>query len=384
MSKPIFSGVDGRNNPWLDLVRSIAILLVLFRHGERALYVQGGAQGFFQTIFTNGWVGVDLFFVLSGYLISRHLLRAGINSDNFRFGRYLVMRVLRIVPAYYAVLFLVAAGAFPFFGVASDMLGVRVAYHMLFLQDYLPSNINVVFWSLGVEEKFYLLAPVLIFALVRCRSDKTKAALLLLCFALPIGLRTAAFLRLDEAIDYPTFFRMFRSPFHLTLEGLIVGVGIAVAQHANVLQQSRRSGLLVLFGGLAVFGAWLGSSDFMAVISGVDVMTQPVVIALLGGVVVLGAVQLGGTPMPLRQPFQFLSRLSYSLYLVHFPLIPLAMNITGAVGALGFWVCYFAISLGVALCLHFVVERPFLRCKDRIAARQAGYTRDVPIARSAM
>jgi peptidoglycan/LPS O-acetylase OafA/YrhL len=384
MSGPAFSHVDGRNNPWLDLVRSIAILLVLFRHGERGIFVEGGGQGFVQTIFTNGWVGVDLFFVLSGYLISRHLLRADIGSDNFRFGRYLVMRMLRIVPAYYAVLFFVAAGAFPLFSVASDMLGVRIVYHMLFLQDYLPSNINVVFWSLGVEEKFYLLAPILIFVLVRCRSNKIKAALLVLCFALPICLRTAAFLRLDEAIDYPTFFRMFRSPFHMTLEGLIVGVGIAVAQHANVLQQSRRSGLLVLLGGLAVFCAWLGSSDFMAEISAVDAITQPAVIALLGGVVVLGAVQLGGTPMPLRQPFQFLSRLSYSLYLVHFPLIPLAMSMKGAAGAMGFWICYFGVSLSVALLFHLVVEQPFLRWKDRIAERQATYTQDVPIARSAM
>jgi peptidoglycan/LPS O-acetylase OafA/YrhL len=385
MSRPVLSGADGRNNPWLDLVRSIAILLVLFRHGERALAAQGvDKQGFFQTIFTNGWVGVDLFFVLSGYLIARHLLRAGISSDDFRFGRYLAMRILRIVPAYYAVLFLVVAGAFPFFAVSPDMLGVRTAYHLLFLQDYLPSNINVVFWSLGVEEKFYLLAPVLIFALVRCRSDKAKAALLLLCFALPIGLRTVTFLRLDAGIDYPAFFRIFRSPFHMTLDGLVVGVAVAMAQHARVLQQSRDGGLLMLFGGIAVLCAWLGSSDFMATISAVDAIAQPVAIAVLGGVAVLGAVQLAGTPMPLRQPFQFVSRLSYSLYLIHFPLIPLAMAVAGATRPLGFWVCYFGLSLSAALLLHVVVERPFLRWKDRIAARQTRYTRDVPIARSGM
>ena len=88
---------DGRNNPWLDLVRSIAILLVLFRHGERALNaVTEGPQSFLQTIAMNGWVGVDLFFVLSGYLIARHLLRAGLGTVDFRLGRYIALRALRI------------------------------------------------------------------------------------------------------------------------------------------------------------------------------------------------------------------------------------------------------------------------------------------------
>jgi peptidoglycan/LPS O-acetylase OafA/YrhL len=378
MSKPVLSSMDGRNNPWLDLVRSIAILLVLLRHGERALYAQGGAQGFLQTIFTNGWVGVDLFFVLSGYLISRHVLRASVGVDNFHYGRYFAMRLLRILPAYYAVLFLVVMGAFPFFRVAPDELGLRIAYHLLFLQDYLPANINVVFWSLGVEEKFYLLAPVLIFAILHCRSNKTKASLLLLCFALPICLRTAAFLRLDDGIDYSTFFRIFRSPFHMTLEGLVVGVGIAVAQHAHCFQQSPRNGLLLLFGGMAVLFAWLGSSDFMATIGALDAIAQPVAVAVLAGAMVLGAVQLAGTPMPLSRVFQFLSRLSYSLYLIHFPLIPLAMTVAGAGQPLDFWAFYFGVSLSAALLLHILVERPFLGWKDRIAARQP--TRPLPAA----
>ena len=108
----------------------------------------------------NGWVGVDLFFVLSGFLISKHLLAQRETSKGLALGPYLVKRALRIVPAYYAVLLVVAAGLVPLYAVPQEALALRLGYHALFLQDYLPANIVVVFWSLGVEEKFYLLAPL--------------------------------------------------------------------------------------------------------------------------------------------------------------------------------------------------------------------------------
>ena len=359
---------SGRNNPWLDLVRSAAIVLVLMRHGERALLHASNSseQSFLHTICLNGWVGVDLFFVLSGYLIARHLLRSGVGSGHFQIGRYFAMRVLRIVPAYYAVLALAVAGAFPLFQIAPELLPLRVGYHLLFFQDYLPSDINVVFWSLGVEEKFYLLAPLLIFLLLRCKACWLKAALLLLCFALPVGLRTVAYLRLNEALDYPEFWRLFRSPFHMTLEGLVIGVGIAIAQHAGFVRQSSKMGLAMLAAGAVAFGAWLASHDFMAVLDLRDASVQPALIAMLSGVITLGAVQLAGTPMPLTHPFQLLSKLSYSLYLIHFPLIPLVVAVTAAHGAAVFWLCYLGISLCGSILLHAAVERPFLRLKDRL------------------
>ena len=66
------------------------------------------------------------------------------------------------MPAYYAVLLIVAFGLVSFYPVPAENWGFRLAYHLLFLQDYLPADFNVVFWSLGVEEKFYLLAPFLV------------------------------------------------------------------------------------------------------------------------------------------------------------------------------------------------------------------------------
>jgi peptidoglycan/LPS O-acetylase OafA/YrhL len=363
-------GGDGRNNPWLDLVRALAILLVLFRHGERALQAKAaGSEGMLQTLFLNGWIGVDLFFVLSGYLIARHLLRAGIGSPEFGFGRYVAMRALRILPAYYAVLVLTAAGAFPLFPVSGEWLELRFAYHLMFLQDYLPSDINVVFWSLGVEEKFYLLAPLLILMLLRCRSARVRIALLVSLCVLPMMVRTAIFHLDVDGMDYPEFWRTYRSPFHMALEGLIAGVAIALAQHAGAIRQARRIGSCVLAGSILVLLIWSGSHDFMAELGAADVTLQPALIALLAGAITLGGVQLAGTPMPLARPIQALARLSYSLYLIHYPLIPLVLALTLSHGAAAFWSVYLVVSLIAALLVHLAVERPFLVWKDEIAKR---------------
>ena len=363
-------GGDGRTNPWLDLVRSLAIALVLFRHGERALYTEtGGSQGFVQTIFMNGWIGVDLFFVLSGYLISRHLLRAGIGSDGFSWARYAAMRALRILPAYYAVLLLTAAGAFPLFDVPDHALGLRIAYHLLFLQDYLPSDINVVFWSLGVEEKFYLCAPLLILALLRVQSARSRQALLLLLFLLPTLCRIAVFMAAADGYDYPEFWRTFRSPFHMALEGLLAGVAIALAEQAGLVRQAKRVGAAMLAGSILALAIWTATHDFMASIDAADILSQPPLIALAAGAITLGGVQLAGTRMPLARPIQAVARLSYSLYLIHFPLIPLVMAVALPLGPLAFWTFYLGVSFLAALLLHIAVERPFLLWKDRIAGR---------------
>ncbi len=364
------SGADGIN-PWLDLVRSIAILLVLLRHGARALHPSSGEpRGFVETIFINGWVGVDLFFVLSGYLIAAHLIKRGIGSGAFSMGRYLAMRGLRILPAYLTVLGLIVAGGFPLYVVAPDALTTRIAYHLLFLQDYLPSNINTVFWSLGVEEKFYLLAPLLILVLLRARTVRLRALLLITAFSLPLAFRAALWDRWHEPIQYVAFFQWFRSPFHMALEGLVVGVAIAMAQNSGLIRESRGAGLAIFSASLAVLALWLGSHDFMAAIGLFDALAQPPLLALLAGGMTLGAVQLARTPMPLTPPIRGLSRLSYSLYLVHFPLIPLILHLTASRGAPVFWACYLAASFAAAFSLYLVIERPFLLLKDRIGRKQ--------------
>ena len=362
--------LNPRINPWLDLVRSLAILLVLFRHGEQALANAGREpSGFLDVFFRNGWIGVDLFFVLSGYLIARHLISAGVDSGRFSLSRYLATRGLRIIPAYFAVIALILVGAFPLYVIPSDLLLFRVIYHAFFMQDYLPSNINVVFWSLGVEEKFYLLAPLLLLGLLRLRSRALQGMLLLALFLIPVVCRAESFLRAPAGLEYVQFFYIFRSPFHMTLEGLMVGVALAVAQHAGLIRTSRRAGFVIMFLSIAVLFTWLASHDFMAELGAFDAIVQPSLIALLAGLLTLGAIQLGKTRMPFARPVNMLARLSYSLYLIHFPLIPFVVAVAAPKGVMVFWAFYLISSMLAAFLLYLLVERPFLLLKDRISDR---------------
>ncbi len=157
------------DNPWLDLLRTFAILLVLARHAPRQINAEP-AVSWWEKATLNGWMGVDLFFVLSGYLVTSGLFRELRANGKINIAKYATRRILRIVPAYYFVLLLVITGYFPFFPVSSENLVVRIGYHILFLQDYFPSDINIVFWSLGVEAKFYAIIPLLLLFVLSLRT----------------------------------------------------------------------------------------------------------------------------------------------------------------------------------------------------------------------
>ena len=179
--------------PELDGLRGLAILLVILCHyvGNPNHAPLGYWPHRFLAAFTVGWSGVDLFFVLSGFLIGGILLDAR-NSPRY-FRAFYMRRVFRILPIYYLWTLLFAAtviAALVFFpgrlGVASSDL-LRVPVQLLFLQNIYPGMSHfmwtwfAVTWSLAVEEQFYLLAPPLIRYLSR------PALVRLLAFALFIA-----------------------------------------------------------------------------------------------------------------------------------------------------------------------------------------------------
>jgi peptidoglycan/LPS O-acetylase OafA/YrhL len=374
----------------LDGVRAIAILLVLFRHAAqalreppRALWPIGGWDA--ATVALNGWTGVDLFFVLSGFLITHHVCRRypqGLAGSDLT--DYFKRRVLRIVPAYYAVLLAAVIGLFPYYQVAAEGLGQRVAYHLLFLQDYLASNIVVVFWSLGVEEKFYLLAPVLLTAVFALRSRRLQYASVATLMALPLLLRALTEIAQPGVDDYARFFAIFRSPFHLSFDGLATGMLCALFYRDRELlawtRGPRAAQLLYWSGGAGV--VWLlGRRVLLDEVGLFDKLVLQSALALAMGAFVL-AVLLGGGPARwLRAHWMMVvSKLSYSLYLVHFALIPLVQHVlhqwprydASAPGLrlLVFLPVFAVVSAAGASLLHYVVEKPFLLIKDRTVAGQ--------------
>ena len=368
--------------PELDGLRGIAVILVLLRHAVRPFLDDGEAPGGLpdsgiSTFMANGWVGVDLFFVLSGFLITHHILKLhDRNQGRWHWKPYLQKRALRILPAYYAVLCLAALGAFPYFDVGSELLGFRVTYHLLVLQDYLPSNIVVAFWSLGVEEKFYLLAPLLILARAGSQSLLGKSSIVVLLLLLGVAFRVHAAMNSSGIDSYDPFFFAFRSPFHMTMDPILLGVLIALVYRSrdrHPALTSRYVAGIAFWAGALLFLFLTCSHEMMRDITWWDKTLQPTAIAFSFAAITYGLVFGGGPASFFRATFLFITaRISYSLYLIHMPLVPLSLLLADRLFAGNFTVflaLFATISVLCAMLLHFAVEKPFLVLKDRIESK---------------
>jgi peptidoglycan/LPS O-acetylase OafA/YrhL len=367
--------------PVLDGLRGIAVILVLLRHASNPLWdrsaplvpILGIDAGVFMV---NGWIGVDLFFVLSGFLISHHIIKLNErHGGQWPWKRYLAKRALRIIPAYYAVLFLTVLGAFPFFEISDHHLGFRIGYHLLFLQDYLPANIVVAFWSMGVEEKFYLVAPFLVLAGATRSTLRERITIPLAILVGGVALRVLAMQERPEIVDYEAFFRVFRSPFHLALDPILIGVILAFIYRGRdewPRLTARASAGLVFWAGAVGFVLLTTGGELMAEISWWDKTLQPIAIAAVFGALTFGLLFGGGPSGGFDSALLlFFARISYCLYLVHLPLIPLARKLAGQGDGADpdfalFFAIFSALSILAALLLHYAIEKPFLVLKDRI------------------
>ncbi len=382
--------------PELDGLRALAVLLVVARHATQfkrpgqVLLPLGSWDAV--TPLVNGWMGVDLFFVLSGFLITHHLLRhdpAAFTPDQML--TYLYKRVLRIVPTYYGVLLLVVAGVFPLYPSPAmpqpPITWDVVAYHLLFLQDYFPSTIVVAFWSLGVEEKFYLLLPGVLVGLSRLRTPKARAGALLAAVASVPLLRVAAMVgATGNLTDYNTFFRVVRSPFHLNLDALLVGTLCALLyRHRRELpwMEDRRRIIALGAGGGAVALALLCARPWMERIGWFEGTLLTWLLSLgLGALMLSLLLHRSVLAAPLRwKALHVVSSVSFPLYLIHMVFLfsvnhwlhsfRAYMALPDGAAFLVYLGVYGAVSLTAALVLHYVLEKPFLLLKERLSVAPA-------------
>jgi peptidoglycan/LPS O-acetylase OafA/YrhL len=374
----------------LDGLRALAILLVLSEHVARLLYrgpshpltIFGSEH--VAWFFQNGWVGVDLFFILSGFLITSQLTDPRLKVSEWRgvlLWRYFRRRLFRIVPAYYLVLAVSVVATLQTEGpITSENVKNwlwRIFYHLVFMQDYFPPNFWPVFWSLATEAKFYLIAPFIVMALTRLKP--TECYLWLACIMvglLVIKLMTA--LSMPFVVDESVFFLYFRVKFHMALDSLMAGMAVCFMwQDARVRAFLERPLLAnsMFATGLALFLALtagvmpyyqqqppislFSETGFFSLIA---LAFAAMMLGLLAGCFVSGIFE--------HRALRGVATISYSLYLTHTLFVPLALfvalkwfpltdDVTWLWGA---GLCLLLlITLPVSTWLYYLVERPFIQ-----------------------
>ena len=351
-------------NLGLDILRLVAVVLVLGRH----LYLPKEESPFLKVWQTGGWVGVDLFFVLSGYLVSGLLFREFQRHGTVDLKRFLIRRGFKIYPAFYAMILTTLAVAFV---TGEGLRWNRVAGELLFLQNYLGGLWHHT-WSLAVEEHFYLwIAFLCFFALRRDRLQvgpgnpfRLVPRLFLLTASACLLLRIAT-LFVFESYSH----RAYLFGTHIRIDSLMYGVLLSYGSHFHQLE-SRLAKVntpsLLTAGCLSLCPAFLFPLEIYKAIS-----VFGVILFYLGsGLLVLVALRLRGTRNPLLGVLGTLGASSYSIYLWHLPVLiwgwPLFQKIPGCDGYLAFFCFYMLGSLVFGWLMSKAVEWPMLKLRERL------------------
>lgn len=367
-------GVDPRftdrpRQPGLDLLRALAIIVVVFYHaGIMGFRLPGRVHRF-------GWIGVDLFFVLSGYLIGGQLLAPLARDQQIDLPRFFARRALRIMPAYFVVL-----------GIYFLLPSWREYPEMSPLWKFIASVQNLGLhggtafshaWSLAVEDQFYLLLPIILL-LVR----KSPSARFIIPSVIVIGgILLRAFLAWQNpatdggGVSFRGFQTWIYYPTWTRLDPLVFGVALAAIEKFRPRCWQHLTNLapwlLLPSFALIAYALYLGEGDYLTVTASVwqfplmAIGMAALLVCAVSPQLIFRRAKIPG--------MAFIASIAYSAYLVqklviHFVAQFCATHniaLTSASALVGVEVCVYV----VAAFFFFAIERPFLQLRHRLAPR---------------
>jgi peptidoglycan/LPS O-acetylase OafA/YrhL len=296
--------------PALDGLRGVGCLLIVVYHNFPFLH---------DYLFFS-WLAMDIFFVLSGFLITDILLSTFGEKNYLR--NFYVRRLLRVFPLYYTalVLFLFVLPALFTLPVRIDYFVVNQVYFWTFTQNWLlifhsvPSQAYLNhLWSMGVEEQFYLLWP-LVFALIK--KPKILLTLLVLLLVAFIGLRFWLWTEQIPGMPYYGFYMFTR------IDGICIGCMVALMQRVNTKFLSAYTGLIVSGFAAVNFLFYLINAryhDSFPYLALVGFSTFSMIFGLLVHDIVNRNTRLVTMAFDIGV-LKFLGRISYGTYIFHWPM----------------------------------------------------------------
>ncbi len=354
--------------PQLDILRGIAILLVLGRH-KPLIYLW----------YKLGWTGVDLFFVLSGFLIANLLFGEFRRSGTIDVWRFYLRRAFKIYPGFYL---LIGLTPLLFALTGKEYTGRQILHELLFIQNYCGGLFYRHTWSLAIEEHFYLLLPLLLLALIRNRRGAADPFAALPAFFAVL----AVVLIMARQVTFqclPFMLETHHFPTHLRIDALLFGVLLAyLCTFRRLLDRLGPWQVAVM----AALGVLLVLPAAFLDLASATMNTVGLTGLYLGyGLLMLAVLKI---PVPvqglsrcayrvLAEPVATIGKYSYSIYLWHMGISHWVRQWYQAYCPEGWertseWFVYLIVSLGTGILLAKVVEFPFLRLRDRLYPSRVG------------
>jgi len=334
-----------------------------------------------------GTAGVELFFVLSGFLIGGILIRQVTSSPKYTIahaGSFLVRRWFRTIPAYWFVLtfFLLLYSL-----VDGKPITAQLLSYYLFLQNLNhphPGFFGIA-WSLAVEEWFYLLLPLVVFIVTSLFGGVDKIKLLLITFIFFVF--SCIVYRAFHIQPVPLGFNFdleIRKVVLYRLDAIMYGVLAALLVHKRK-QDSDILYQILFVAGLSISGVLIALALFMGPVYSA---TSPSGYVAFFGVILYAALPCAfALLLPLTSRFRmgnnkavqavtYLSRISYSVYLVHFYMYYLAqfrrVHFGNYFFASLFYLCYLCCVIFIATLIYYLIEKPFLKIRDKYIPLKTG------------
>lgn len=370
-------------HPELDGLRFVAFLLVFLHH---ALPLEPLTTGDPRAVGISRWLcsflrageaGVDLFFVLSSYLITELLVREHARDGRIGIGAFYVRRTLRIWPLYFAFLAFAALAEAAVLG--NGGLQAKFWPFAVFLGNWsvashgvLPASAALVLWSVSIEEQFYLAWPWLV------SWFKPRRIVLLAVSMLVVANGTRIYLALCGVSEFATYFNTFAR-----LDGIAAGALLSAWLAGGAPAFSRRTRRLLFAAGFGILVVSMRYLKIQPVMAHPSLLLYPLW-SLGATLMFVATLRRKGPPRGLSHPWLvYLGRISYGLYVFHLLAVLIVFRLPRDVlFRFGFFPAMtlilastLALTIGLATLSYYVLERPFLKLKlrfTRVASRPGG------------
>ena len=351
--------MGNRTYPFLDGFRAIAVLGVLLTHGGTFLKIETG-------IFSLGYLGVDMFFVISGFLITGILIEDWDGIVDVK--RFYLRRFLKIIPSYLALLFITLIVHKQGIIQNQEIKGGDIINYLFFIQNYFPKIPTLAHtWSLAVEEHFYLFYPLVIYTIFSIAKTANARRLTMMSFCLVFMIFVITNRHLYHGQGILSVMFNIKSSYQATLfriDALVFGCLLRFLEpYYEIKNDWPFTKLLCFIAGIGIYIYFF--------VAGLFNHWDPFLLGYLAPGFLLLAAYKNFQPFRLFMEIdwlRFIGKSSYGIYLWHYLIVLYFKSLVSYMGPVLAFLSYLGISVSAGILSTITIERYFLNLRKKIAA----------------